>query len=158
MKTVHAGVTGTQIGMTHAQIEEFDKFLSRLMNANARVILHHGDCIGADAEMAKLAKFRGIQTIVHPPLNESKRMFLDQEPNVLAVRDPLPYLDRNVAIVDETTVLFGAPKGQEVRRSGTWSTIRYAVSQNKNVLVAYPDGHVVIPSPRKEVMNVHDSD
>lgn len=49
-----------------------------------------------------------------------------------------PYLKRNIDIVDNTDILIGCPSGEEIVRSGTWHTIRYAKKQNKKIMMIRP--------------------
>ena len=59
------------------------------------------------------------------------------------IRTPRPYLSRNKDIVRETDMLIATPaEAEEQRRSGTWSTIRFARKLGKPVFVIWPDGTV----------------
>jgi hypothetical protein len=51
----------------------------------------------------------------------------------------------NRDIVDATTALISAPNGHDARRSGTWSTVRYARRLGRVVTVIMPNGGVVAP-------------
>jgi hypothetical protein len=52
-----------------------------------------------------------------------------------------PFLKRNKNIVDYTDLLVACPNGfEEVIRSGTWATWRYAVKQEKLWIIIWPDG------------------
>jgi predicted Rossmann fold nucleotide-binding protein DprA/Smf involved in DNA uptake len=44
-------------------------------------------------------------------------------------------LVRNRAIVNSSGLLIAAPAGEEILRSGTWSTVRYARSKDKRVRI-----------------------
>lgn len=130
MSTV-VGFTGTQEGMSDYQ--------KRVLRASLEGVreLHHGDCIGADAEADAIARELGITVVIHPPSDPKKRAFCAKPGDV--VWEPLPYLERNHDIVDEADVVIGTPKsGVEVLRSGTWATIRYARSRGKRTLVIAP--------------------
>lgn len=114
------GFTGTQDGLTCSQKEQARAIL--------RVIttLRHGDCIGADEEIHKIARsIKGIYIAGYPPINSNKRAFCDFD----VMQEPKEYLVRNKDIVNECTFLLVGPKtlSEEVR-SGTWSTYRYAMS------------------------------
>jgi len=124
------GFTGTQIGMCAAQKKALIEYLQGL----DAVTLHHGDCIGADKEADDICKALGnIDTIVHPPENESKRAFCKGYSRIAV---PRPYLERNRHIVNCCEVLIVAPKtNEEETRSGTWSTYRYAKRENKGILM-----------------------
>jgi len=130
------GFTGTQQGLTHKQSKALDEVL---LAGYPITEFHHGDCIGADKEACdKIASAYGHENIVcHPPTNISKRAYVRSG----HYRDAKAYLDRNHDIVDETGILIGCPKeSQEVLRSGTWATIRYAMKTGKLVIIVYPDG------------------
>jgi hypothetical protein len=128
------GFTGTQLGMTHAQEKTLKNLLLKFLPKET----HHGDCTGADAQFHDIVTKCGCRTIIHPPINESKRAFCKGT----IILPPKEYLDRNHDIVDETHMLIATPKSETMEiRSGTWATIRYAQKQNKAVVIIYPNGH-----------------
>jgi hypothetical protein len=96
---------------------------------------HHGDCVGADAEVAKLAYKLGFIIVAHPPINEKKRAFCQFNHVVLRQRE---YLTRNRDIVDACKILVAVPYGPEILRSGTWSTVRYARRVGRTVDLIMP--------------------
>jgi hypothetical protein len=101
--------------------------------------LHHGDCIGADAQMHSIAKRLRIKVALHPPINSFKRAFCQSD----FIYSEADYLRRNHAIVTRTSRLIAAPKDfKEQLRSGTWSTIRYALRTGKPVFIVFPDGTI----------------
>ena len=54
------------------------------------------------------------------------------------------YLDRNHDIVDETELLIACPKEpEEITRSGTWATIRYARKKKKKLRIILPNGRMI---------------
>ena len=136
------GFTGTRGGMT---TEQHRSFIAWIRDA-AATEFHHGCCIGSDADAAEVASSRDLgfarpRIVAHPPINNSKvsateQMFADE------TRPPLDYLTRNRNIVDACDVLLACPKGPEERRSGTWSTIRYARKCGKRVVIFWPNGEV----------------
>jgi hypothetical protein len=102
--------------------------------------LHHGKCRGADAEAHAISRSIDpeIKIVTHPPENTT---YVAEECVGDEERDPLPYLERNKAIVDECEVLVAAPEqNHEIVRSGTWSTVRYARKQGKPVVIILPLG------------------
>jgi hypothetical protein len=109
--------------------------------------LHHGDCIGADAQAHAIARSLGIDVIIHPPSITKKRAFCVGAQDVLP---PLPYLMRNDAIIEATDVLVATPSTEhEQQRSGTWATIRHALKRfRKPVYIIWPNGEL-----RMEVYN-----
>lgn len=127
------GFTGTQKGMTEAQKRVFKKLLKGAHT------LHHGDCVGADAQAHALAREVDvdIQIVLHPPSNPDKRAWCGAD----FYHDVKPYLDRNKDIVNYCQILIATPETREEQlRSGTWSTVRYARKRNKSVVIIYPDG------------------
>lgn len=128
---MHIGFTGTQKGMTVKQLEDLKVILSEL---NLTDTIHHGDCIGADAELHKLCSNMIVPVILHPPTDPSKRAFCS---GICLL--PKPYLTRNKDIVNSSDYLIAAPNtAKETLRSGTWSTIRYARKLGKRVVILQP--------------------
>lgn len=129
------GFTGTQRGMTRQQ----RRVLSWWLDSHDVEEMHHGDCVGADEEMHLLAREHRIPVVTHPPLNESRRAFC----RVPGDRPAKEYLSRNRDIVDETDMLVATPATRdEVARSGTWMTIRYAKRRGKPVWVIPPSKEI----------------
>ncbi len=131
----NVGFTGTRRGMTLGQKAALQEHLD--LNDDIH-FLHHGDCIGADAQAHSIALGFGIQMKIHPPKDQKYRAFCS--PGIMAaVR---PYLERNHRIVEESDYLIAAPADDhEVLRSGTWTTYRYARRQGKKVLILWPGGN-----------------
>lgn len=101
--------------------------------------LHHGDCIGADAQAHELALDVGLLIAIHPPTVLRHRAFCKGASQLYPEK---PYMDRNRDIVDMTSELIAAPATmiEEPRGSGTWATIRYARSMKVPVIIVFPDG------------------
>jgi hypothetical protein len=130
-----AGFTGTEHGMSESQKESVDHLLVDLLVKQ----LHHGDCVGADAEAHRLAKARSVFVVGHPPVDDKKRAFCVCD----HLEPPLPYLERDRKIVDASQFLIAVPRQyEEVVRSGTWTTYRYARRRLKKVFLVTPDGLV----------------
>lgn len=135
------GFTGTRYGMTKVQCVAFEVVYIGLCVRE----LHHGDCVGADAEAAAIAHYHRspaspVRIVCHPPLDGTHRAFFAHSDEVFPARH---YLARNRAIVDACDVLIGCPFERECQpRGGTWSTIRYARTAGKHVIVIAPDGTV----------------
>jgi hypothetical protein len=128
---MRVGVTATQRGLNPRQLAEFELCLRQLHATE----LHHGDCVGGDAQLHDVARRLGLRVVGHPPDNMSKRAHCQCD----ELRVPRPYLDRNHDIVDETEVLLAGPKDTvEELRSGTWATVRYARKRGKQVHVVWP--------------------
>jgi hypothetical protein len=133
------GVTGTRIGMSEDQKVALLLFDLENDFTGNDLELHHGDCFGVDIAMASMFKSFGLKTILHPPLNNQYRAFHESD----EVREAKDYLVRNKDIVNECDVLLVFPKEmEEVQRSGTWSTYRYAKKKNKPIVLILPDGSI----------------
>lgn len=131
------GFTGTsQQPLTAAQRKRLQQLLWKVEE------LHLGDCVNADAEAYDIAASLGISTIGHPPVENRRRA------NCTYTRElpPRPFLARNHDIVDAgVDGLIACPRGFiEVKRSGTWATIRYAVKLQRNIWIILPDGSVKV--------------
>jgi hypothetical protein len=84
---------------------------------------HHGDCLMMDEFAAKLASKIGYRIYCHPPIQAVKRAFAQSH----VMYGPKPYLERNHDIVNAVERLLAMPnETEEIVRSGTWATIRYA--------------------------------
>jgi hypothetical protein len=115
------GFTGTRNGMNYKQYAEFRTYVT----THKITEFHVGDCLGADAEAFDIVRefCPGVKIVGHPPDDDKHRAFCDYDEE----REPKPYLERNHDIVDESDSLFAIPfTNEEVLRSGTWATIRYA--------------------------------
>ena len=124
------GFTGTRHSMTINQAETLKEMLEKLSVTE----LHHGDCIGADAQAHKIAKEIGLKVVLHPPTDHKWRAFCQADKE----REAKPYLLRNQDIVDETDMLMAAPQTkEEQKKSGTWSTVRYARKKQKPLVLVF---------------------
>lgn len=133
------GFTGTRYGMTIDQRRTVCELLTR----DGITEVHHGDCVGADADFHQLANGWRHHIVIHPPTDEKLRAFCDGTDVVHHVAKP--YLDRNRDIVDACDQLIATPKedGEPFGKGGgTWYTIRYAREIGKRVAIVYPDGEV----------------
>ena len=129
------GFTGSRHGMTDIQRVALRSLLDGMSGE-----FHHGDCLGADYQAATIAKSMGFRIVSHPPADQTLRAFYPSDEE----RPPKPYLERNRAIVDETEMLIGTPKEEdEVLRSGTWATLRYAKKLDRPWWRITPDGFPV---------------
>lgn len=135
------GISGTREGFkTVSQKHAFYRIFHVLTNQYGLEV-HHGDCIGVDEAVHNYCDKLSYTIIVHPPVNPKNRAFC--KPAFGSIRDPLPYLERNKFIVDETSVLLAAPKGMVPDiRSGTWHAIRHAREKGKSIYVIKPNGEV----------------
>jgi hypothetical protein len=128
------GFTGTREGLTRRQIER----LIRVLTVFKPSEVHHGDCIGGDSDFHTIVRSLLFWTriIGHPPEDSSRRAhcIFDRE------LPPRPYLDRNHDIVDAVEMLVVCPKEmEEIVRSGTWATYRYARKWHKSTILILPE-------------------
>jgi hypothetical protein len=127
------GFTGTRTGLTARQKTLLVETM-RLLNP---ACVHHGDCVGADAQLHALIReqFPAIRLAIHPPTQDRYRAFC-QGDELYPAR---PYLHRNRCIVDVTQTLIACPRtNDEEQRSGTWATVRMARRLNHPVLILSP--------------------
>jgi hypothetical protein len=135
----NVGITGTRFGASNAQSHSLLSVLTKLFVPDS--VLHHGDCQGVDEEGANLARAVGYKLCSHPPIEDRFRAYVQSE----IMMWPLPYLNRNHEIVDQSSVLVACPDSAvESLRSGTWSTVRYARELVRPVVLVFPDGRVVL--------------
>jgi hypothetical protein len=131
------GFTGSSTQTTVPQRSTFAGWIS--IHAGDVAEFHHGDCIEADAKAHDIVReFTKARIVIHPPVKDDKRAFCAGDETL----KPLPYLERNKAIVRASDVLLAMPHGEEELRSGTWSTIRYADKLPKPVVIFWPDGTI----------------
>lgn len=132
--TIHIGITGTREGCTRSQWLRLAEELRNGRNRDA--VLHHGDCIGVDADAHELATAYGYRIEVHPPTNGKYRARC----NGHVLWAPKPYMERNADIVREVKLLIVVPSGPEADnpRSGTWATYRMAVKAGVETVVIEP--------------------
>jgi hypothetical protein len=128
---MRVGMTGARAGGTATQLEAFEALLEGL----GATELHHGDCVGADAQAHEIAIKLGIPVIVHPPDNSTHRAW-SEGGYVLGGK---PYLERNRDIVDACDTLIAIPDKPETLRSGTWATVRYARTVGRSIIILDPE-------------------
>lgn len=133
---LRAGFSGPRQGMSNAQGEQLTIQLHRLSVRE----LHHGDCIGADAQAHVIARTLGLRIVGHPPTASGLRAYCEFD----EIRPIEPFMARNHHIVQETAVLIATPDGPPRLRSGTWATIRYARRLTLPVIVIATDGSLEI--------------
>ncbi len=133
-------MTGTRFGMTDAQKLSFGALLNRL----DCVSLHHGDCVGADAEAHDIAEDLNtdIFIAIHPPTSDVHRAFKEGDSSW----PEKGYFERNRDIVDSSEVLIGCPATAKQTKGGTWYTINYGCKVGKPVFIILPNGKVNRPT------------
>jgi hypothetical protein len=139
------GFTGTSRGMSAGQKVRVREYLSAIKQEfpAAKITFHHGLCIGADEQAARIAKELGYYVVAHPgysPRNPEGRLFRSDFDGNDEVCPEKPHIPRDHDIVDGSQRLVAAPwTREEIVRSGTWTTVRYARKKGKPILMALPE-------------------
>ena len=137
-KTGAIGITGSSKPITDAQLNSLYEVLTILRDWYEWQ--NNGDCIAADALAGTIWKNLGGKIWLRPPINNRKRAYLFYD----ETDEPLPYLERNHNIVDNSEVLVAIPSTRdEVLRSGTWATIRHARKKGIPIIYIFPSGDIV---------------
>lgn len=142
MRKAVYGVTGSRRGPTKDQKASLLIRISRIsdqLDKKYEPWLIHGGCKGADVVAHLICKGFGWKTWVLPGPYGSDSACKDAD----IIEDPRPFLERNHLIVDRCGALHALPfEYQEVQRSGTWATIRYAKKIKKRLMIIWPNGEV----------------
>lgn len=139
------GFTGTRDGMTQAQMQVVHSILLTGMVEE----LHHGDCVGADAEAHALAQSESVPLVLHPPEDDEYQAYCSG-PGIRSKAHPKPYLVRNRQIVYCTKELIATPaQDHEIKRSGTWATVRVARNLDRKIYIVPPDGRLWTEGPQR---------
>ena len=137
---MNIGVTGTRNGMNKFQHSNFVDWIINNKGQDGNFYFHHGDCIGVDAESAKLATSCGYLTVCHPPEKEDLRAFYKSDYTLA----PKSYFARNRNIVNSSDVLLVIPyENKHKNVGGTWYTHDYALKMGKKILIFYPNGSII---------------
>lgn len=135
--------SGTEDGI---QSEPQERNFKRIVSRIEPVEFHHGCCIGWDEEAHNIiVEMYGDKVLIvgHPPLNTIKMAKKLTAPRMI-MRKPKEYLVRDKQMAIEGDILVACPKQlEEVIRSGTWATVRYAKALKKIVYVIFPTGLTV---------------
>lgn len=128
------GITGTRQGMSDAQLEAVARFLSSVEVAE----LHHGDCVGVDAQIHTMLAGSGCRIVIHPGTNDEHRAFCKGHEE----RPRLTHFARNRNIVDACDVILGVSVSpHRLYHGGTWYTLDYAYKIGRRMIIVWPDGH-----------------
>lgn len=131
------GFSGTKKGMTPEQVRYVLKQLRRAG------VVHHGDCVGADAQCDSLCASFNIERCAWPGLDSYGKSPSRAMCNAQTIMDPMPYHGRNRLIaLHGVDGLVAAPEGEEERfpHSGTWHTVRWARRYERKLFIVLPDG------------------
>jgi hypothetical protein len=131
------GVTGTRNGLSEEQANWIDQFLIY----NAVNVLHHGDCVGVDEQVALKFADRKAYIIAHPGLDVMMYR-ANCKVNDLVLPGKAA-LNRNRYIVQCSELLLAFPNSEtDALRSGTWFTIRHAKKVKVPTIIVTPTGKV----------------
>ena len=126
--------TGTQQGMSANQLDE----LRALLRGHKPKIAIHGDCIGGDAQFHDVVREECPDALVWIFPSNIDAKSAHKIGDLIELQSPP--LRRNHSMVDECDLLVAGPKTlEEVLRSGTWATIRYARKTHKKVTMLRPE-------------------
>ena len=138
IKKIHIGFTGTRLGMSENQKNQFSDHLGALTFTYPEVHFHHGCCIGADIEADVIARNHKCWMHLHPSTFKATQVQVYEFGDILY--SPAAPLVRDLDIVKASSILNAAPRNDKIeqfRGSGSWATIRYG----KKVL---GEGYVII--------------
>ena len=128
------GVSGSVHGCTESQLRVLESYI-RLASE-----LHHGDCIGVDAQAHAIALQGRLRVVAHPPVDSKKRAHVEGADEYRPLRS---YLKRNRDIAEESDIVVGFPNHYSERlRSGVFATMRAGLRAGKRVMLVTPDGAV----------------
>ena len=126
--------TGTTRGMTGWQMQRLHEALCE--RAKGHWQFHHGGAPGADRQAHYLARELGCEDL-HVWLPVGKTWAEEAGTTVHHTR--LLPLRRNHLVIGGADVVIAAPyQRDEIRRSGTWATVRYARKANITVVLLAP--------------------
>lgn len=135
------GVTGTRNEPTREQRNSIRDIIDRY---SFRSKMHHGCCVGVDAYITVLCRLRSWTIVAHPPINRAYFSSISYNSSDIKLQDE-EYLVRNQIIVIDTNMLLAVPETEEeVVRSGTWSTVRFARTLAHPILIVWPSGRIEI--------------
>jgi hypothetical protein len=135
------GFTGTRDGLTDKQKMALMKEVLLDHEHEGIEEAHHGACVGADHQFHDLLVWLigKHRLILHPPTNQSMMPVLLMRWPEAQRKKPLPYLERNKAIVRTCDRLIACPaQADEIQRSGTWATVRYARIMGRKITLLTP--------------------
>lgn len=97
------------------------------LHAEHDLAVHHGCCVGADADFHSICHDLDLVIVGHPGPDYPDGNLCARGLTFTALRDPTPHMKRNLAIVNASSIMIAAPfEDTEQQRGGTWATIRMA--------------------------------
>jgi hypothetical protein len=131
------GFTGTREGMTRKQFRKF----CTIIRTTPMKSFHQGCCIGADTQACiAMYDYRPkVRMFGHPP-TDTRYMDMMNPEFCDTLMDPLPYHERNKAIVRASTLMIATPLASTYYQSGTWHAIDFSIRKHTPVLLIDPEG------------------
>ncbi len=131
---IHIGITGTRYGGTEYQLLKCAKILSEKFIPGSE--FHHGDCVGIDQQVARIARKIGYVIVCHPPVKDEHRAF---EPADIMM-PTYNHFARNRNIVKSVDLLLVCPVTNEWQpRGGTWYTHDFAKKMGRDLVLITPE-------------------
>jgi hypothetical protein len=140
--------TGTKAGMSSAQLQTFHDVLK---DAGYVALFRHGACVGADRQ-AHNAAWGHVSVIDMWPSNVTQDMWAKHvkqhydrnTPTIFSIQPIHLPLTRNRLMLIDSGLLIATPREtEEVIRSGTWTTIRYARKMKVPIVRIHANGEIV---------------
>ena len=144
MIPLHIGFSGTRYGMTLLQRRAVYRVFRWYRDNRNAITVHHGSCVGADAEAHDIARMLGMAVALHPGVSEDCSGYLRAECTMREgerVWRPASYAVRSQTIAACTGVLVAAPHESRPSR-GTNHAISCAVRLGRPAVVVSADGHM----------------
>jgi len=144
MIPLHIGFSGTRCGMTLLQRRAVYRVFRWYRDNRNAITVHHGSCVGADAEAHDIARMLGLAVALHPGVSADGSSPLRAECAMLEgerVWRPASYGVRNQAITACTGVLVAAT-GDGTEDRGTSHAISCAVKLERPVVIVSADGRL----------------
>jgi len=144
MIPLHIGFSGTRYGMTLLQRRAVYRVFRWYRDNRNAITVHHGSCVGADAEAHDIARMLGLSVALHPGVSAKGDSPYRAECSMLPgerVWTPRHYFTRNAAIAACTGVLVAAA-GDGTEDRGTSHAISCAVKLERPVVIVSADGHM----------------
>lgn len=139
---MRVGFTGTQTGMSPAQLAAFAAALPADISE-----FHHGACKGADAQAAlKVRELHpALRIVAHPGMSQYGHTNLQDKASIAASTQPpeptKQFRARNEDIVEHAELMIAAPSAKPCpSRGGTFMTINIAKRAGRPIVHVYPDG------------------
>lgn len=136
---MRVGVTATRAGITDHQKRQVETLFRQFYDIQGWMELHHGMCIGGDLQAHDIARnLFGSRVTIHGHAGVIERYRASCDCDVYY--EPKWPPARNKDIVDAVQTMIALPgESEEVLRSGTWMTIRYARKVKRRMIIVYPE-------------------